>query len=123
MTDEEIIMKHDRACRPRARMEVKIVNAVLDEAKKKGYLMSVEDGEQEDLEPTHDPVKVKELLFNLDDAHLCLYENKKAHRPLGRILFVFGNDGWDVISDYHMALEEFLKPVNELANKLADGMA
>lgn len=73
------------------------------------------------------------LLFDLDDAHLmCL---KPPAEPLqtdrgddddpvlyGRpqwVRFIFGNDGWDVISDYHVGLEKDLKPVLDYVDSIA----
>ncbi len=37
----------------------------------------------------------------------------------GWVLFVYGNGGWDVVSDYTTNLEDVLKPVNDYADTLA----
>jgi hypothetical protein len=41
-------------------------------------------------------------------------------RHLGNVFLVMGNDGYDMISDYHTSLEEFLIPVNALASWWGD---
>lgn len=56
-----------------------------------------------------------DLLFNLDMATLI------CHPPAGKngwVMFVFGNDGWDVISDYTMNLEDILQPITDYCQTL-----
>jgi predicted fused transcriptional regulator/phosphomethylpyrimidine kinase len=119
MTDEEIILKHDPRVRPRAKMELKIVNALLEAAEKAGYKL-IEREENEEA--------TKDLLFNLDEAYIEIYDpnvitdDSKHGKYLGTVLLVFGNDGWDLISDYHTRLEDFLKPVLEVSDKLQNGL-
>jgi len=38
--------------------------------------------------------------------------------PSGWVYFVYGNDGWDVVSDYTTNLEAVLKGSGELAERL-----
>jgi hypothetical protein len=33
------------------------------------------------------------------------------------VRFVYGNDGWDVINDYSMALETIIEPITEEAER------
>jgi len=35
---------------------------------------------------------------------------------------VMGNDGWDVICDYTVGLEEILKPVEKYIDNIADSL-
>jgi hypothetical protein len=35
----------------------------------------------------------------------------------GWVLFIYGNDGWDVISDYTCNLEPIMGPANELSEQ------
>jgi hypothetical protein len=57
------------------------------------------------------------LLFDLDDAFVIA--NHKESGKSGWVRFVFGNDGYDVISDYTISLESVLAPVNAYADTLA----
>jgi hypothetical protein len=68
MTDEEIILKHDPRVRPRAKMELKIVNALLEAAEKAGYKL-IEREENEEA--------TKDLLFNLDEAYRVYHRAPK----------------------------------------------
>jgi biotin carboxylase len=45
---------------------------------------------------------------------------KSGYRLVGTIELVYGNDGWDVIADYHSGLEQVLKGANDLATALGD---
>lgn len=45
---------------------------------------------------------------------------RKANTPKGWVYFIYGNDGYDVINDYTMSLEDALKGVNALSDKLCD---
>ena len=55
-------------------------------------------------------------LFDRDYAMLSVYQVGGPYK--GWVRLVFGNSGWDLISDYSVNLEEFLKPVDEIAKLL-----
>jgi hypothetical protein len=61
-----------------------------------------------------------------DEEWLNVYKpnpNKPGALMLvGQIALVYGNDGYDVISDYHTKLEPYLKGANDLADQLADAV-
>jgi hypothetical protein len=109
-TEKEIILKHDPSCRGRALLEMEIVSALIRAAVDAGYYFEV-DGEEDDVSTTDN---LKRVVFNLDEATLLLCGDDE--KPKGWIKLVFGNDGYDLISDYTTNLEAFLKPVNDLAN-------
>lgn len=116
VTDQEILERHDVEVRPRCRMELQIVDKLLELAKAAGYAMKIIQYEEEG-EKT--PEDVKDALFNLDEAHLEFYKDGKR---VGWVFLVFGNDGFDLISDYTCRLEEFLKPAIELSGRLENGL-
>ena len=116
-TDAEVLEHHDVAVRPRARMELKIVNQLLRSAKAAGYKLKVYEYE-EDGETGYD---VKAAIFNLDEARVEVYNAED--RRIGTILLVMGNDGYDVISDYTTNLEGFLAECDALADELENGLA
>lgn len=117
-TDEEILSAHVQSVRPRCRMELKIVNAFIRELKKNNCTVKIEEYEDE---PEMNKIEnVKSALFNIEDAFVIVY-NENGKR-IGWVRFVFGNDGWDLINDYSVNIEEWLQPVLDVADKLANGL-
>jgi len=121
MTDKdiEILNKYDDSCRARAMLELAIVDCLIDEAKKTGHILKIIDDEkyEEDKEDIYYDEDIKDLLFNLDEAIVYIFE-KESDEPIGSIFLVFGNYGYDLISDYSTKIENFLAPVLELSKKL-----
>lgn len=114
-TDEEILNQYDKSVKHRASLELAIVNKLIKEANKREYWLAIgEFAYKFNLKIEAD--KFKSNLFNLDDSVVYVYDKDK--NDIGWILFVFGNDGWDCISDYTVTLENFLKPINEFAETL-----
>lgn len=100
----------------RIAVEHKIVKKTIKTLLAAGYLLSVNDGEGV-TGLTIDEATLYSHLFDLDDAYLEVFRRDAPSVRLGWVRFVFGNDGFDVISDYTTSLEEILKPVNEYANR------
>lgn len=113
-TDAQIIADHSQGCRHRASLELRIVHKVINDAKETGYKLEINEYEKDEYEQYKD-WGIVGMLFNLDDAHLLFSKDGKS---CGWVRFVFGNDGYDVISDYTINLEDFLKGANALANEL-----
>src|ERR1700680_4083136 len=92
-------------------IEKTFVTAVVEDILKAGFLFQ----EDEEGETTDNKQKILDLLFDLDDAlvHVISIEdgqdglNVENHE--GWIRFVFGNDGFDVISDYTLNLDSLLR--------------
>ncbi len=108
ITDEEILQRHDQGCRVRAAIELKIVNRLISDAKAAGYALSITQYYGEVVPD------IKAALFNLDEAHLVFHKGKKR---VGWVYLVFGNSGWDLISDYTVDLEDFLKGAQSVADE------
>jgi len=117
MTDEQIIMKHDQGVRPRARMELAIVNQFLADAERAGYRLKIQELEGDKGESY---ASIRDALFDLDDAHVLI--DDANGKPQGWVYFVFGNDGYDCISDYTTNLEGFLAPCSQLSYQLENGL-
>lgn len=120
-TDEEIIATYPRGLQPRARVEMQIVNAIIERAAELGYTLRVyTEGDEYDKPGSYD---VKTALFDLDDAAIEV-EDEEGER-VGFIALVFGNEGWDLVSDYGPVsteddqpmtrMEDFIFPINKLA--------
>lgn len=120
LTDEQIIMKHDPSCRPRARMELEIVNQFLADAKNAGYRLRIDDLEDGKAVPPYGYPSLRDAIFDLDDAYITILDD--TGESVGWVYFVFGNDGYDCISDYTTTLETFLAPCLALSDRLANGI-
>jgi hypothetical protein len=109
--EKSIIKKHDPSCRGRALLEMEIVSALCRAAMDAGYYFEVDGEDEEDVTSIND---LKRVLFNLDDATLIVKDENQ--KEVGWVKLVFGNSGYDLVSDYSLNLKNFLKPVNDLAD-------
>jgi hypothetical protein len=110
--DREILSRHSAGCRGRAMIELAIVDAIIKAGAEAGYHFEIDGEEEEDVT---DANALKAALFNLDDAVLLVCRGEKR---LGWIRLVFGNDGYDLVSDYTKNLESFMAPINAAADFL-----
>ena len=102
----------------RIEVERKIVTAIVKDALKAGYRLtpSLERGyDREAGDPLLGSTDVKAVLAELtagDDAHLFIHAadgpviDGSTLVSVGWVYFVFGNDGWDVVSDYTTNLDK-----------------
>jgi hypothetical protein len=97
-----------------------------------GYRLAVDNGEDAPVITSYDAAlgmqpstdAVLAVMFATDDEYLLAYKIENALDPNDLrddawIRFVYGNDGYNVISDYSVNLEAVLKPVNDYADTLA----
>jgi len=68
--------------------------------------------------PTPDSASILEHLMEVDDEHLYVFVPFNPE-SVGWVYFVYGNDGYDVISDYTTGLEAILAPVITHADTLS----
>jgi hypothetical protein len=114
-SDEQILKKHSPEVRGRAYIEIQIVRKLVETAKAAGYNLLVE--ECLDDEATDEEIDIMRDVFNLDEATVIVNKGEGANTTtVGWVRLVMGNSGYDIISDYATSLEEFLKPVNVLAD-------
>jgi hypothetical protein len=103
----------------RQEIERAIVERVVDDALAAGCWLNVDNGgDNMELEfPTSEKHEIMKALFATDDDRLYLFKpgNKRA---TGWVWFIYGNSGWDVISDYTTNLEELLAGANKLSDDL-----
>lgn len=108
-----------RACHVCNRLDVErdIVTRTVDLLLSMGYLLTVDDGGDEyPIEMSMDRDAVLAALMETDMDQLGVSGADGA--MIGWIMFVYGNDGWNVISDYSMSLDRILQPINEYADTL-----
>jgi len=110
--DKEILKRHSAGVRARAMLELAIVDALWDAAAKAGYWFELCDDREA---PTDTREAFKTALFDLDAVGLDVYEGRDCR---GWVYLIFGNDGWDLISNYSTSLESFLTPVREVESLL-----
>lgn len=104
------------------RVERMIVRRVVLDAIKAGYLLSVNNGDDEDeIGPCKNVKAIMEALFATGDELLIFHRQIEYASPsrAGWVRFVHGN-GACVISDYTTNLESVLTEANKLADKYDD---
>ena len=97
-------------------IEKQIARKVIDDALAAGYTIDVFDGEEFPLKNSTDAEQILAAMFSTDDDRLFLNRGGKT----AWVWFIYGNSGWDVISDYNVSLEEVLKGAMKLADELED---
>lgn len=120
-SDLKRLERYDAAVRTRGLIEMALVRHMVTALVGAGYAITVDDGGDVGDEPVKFETRVEEIVdacFGVDECRLYLY--KKGHtRSVGWIFLVFGNDGWDAISDYTVNLEEVLASTNAYADELS----
>lgn len=104
----------DQGVRARVAVERRIVKRMVADLLAAGFELSVMDGEVEH-KRTNDPAKLHKDLMETDEDYLFVYKVGEKQR-FGHVYFVYGNDGWDVISDHTVNLEQWINPVQEWAD-------
>lgn len=100
----------------RQKIEKRIARAVIKNAIGAGYALAVDNGE-ETTKPSTNASAVLKAMFATDEEHLIIYRTTNGFESIGWVFLVYGNDGWDVISDYTVNLENIIP--NDLIDKLA----
>lgn len=85
-----------------------------------GFKVSVFDGEETVLKDSIDPAAIVAAMFSTDEDQFHVQRGAGAGTEKGWVLFIYGNDGHDVIADNTVNIEPSLKGATELADKIAD---
>ena len=97
----------------RQKIERKVVRAILAKAKKEGYAIAIDNGEER-ISLSGTIKSMLEQCFSVDEEAIILKKDGKR----STIFLVYGNSGHDVIADYSTSLEDFLSPIEELCEKI-----
>lgn len=81
-----------------------------------GYLVSLNDGDETTVTDSSNAEELIAAAFTTDEDRL--YARKPDGGRQSWIWFVYGNSGYDVISDYTTDLEEVLRPILSYADTL-----
>jgi hypothetical protein len=101
----------------RQEVERKIATAAVDALLAAGFAISIQNGDEDVVVSSTDKTAILAGMFLTDEEKL--YAEKPAGTYIGWVYFVYGNDGWDVISDYTINLEKYVGEGSE-AQKLSD---
>ena len=127
----------------RIALEKTVVEKTVDVLLSAGYALATNQGDGTDANvpyiPTRDRAEILKELMEVDDEFLGVFDmatvespaaptaedpNPPARRrdggplPFAWVRFVYGNDGWDVISDYTTNLDAVLRPVNAYCHEV-----
>jgi len=115
----------------RQRVERSIARRVILDALRAGYTLSVFDGEEVTLKHSSKAKDILAAMMTTDIDHLLFHKadtgpvepqgfGRISGVDSGWVMFVYGNDGWDVVSDYTTNLEDVLKGANNLADRYSE---
>lgn len=98
----------------RQRIEREIAEAFITQVLAAGYSVSVNDCEETTLENSTDKAAILGAMFTTDDDRLYVHRANEVYPAhFGWAWFVYGNDGFDVISDYSTNLEPLMTAANK----------
>lgn len=96
----------------RSRIEKEIVSKFMLDAILAGCFLNLDYGCGPVLKtPTNSIDELTKEMF-VDDEYLLVYKQGKL---VGWVKLVYGNDGYDVISDYHTSLEKIMEGAEKIA--------
>ncbi len=110
---------HGAEARRRCANELRVLKLTCQTAIKAGYSVSLQDGEEWVVKRSTNVHELVMAAQSTDMDRLQIRKIDDVATPLGTILFVYGNSGCEVIADYHVSLEELLKPVNAYTDYLS----
>jgi hypothetical protein len=103
----------------RQEVERKIASALIQEALDAGYHISVNNGgDKDEIQPSTKKDVILNAMFATDEEHLLFYNEEG--KKVGWVWFVYGNDGYDVISDYTTNLEHIMTEANKISEHYSD---
>ena len=98
----------------RQKIEKEIAQAAASGLINAGFKVAVFDGEEITLKPTTHVESILEAMFTSDEDYMFVHSSDTGER-VGFVRFIYGNDGWDVINDYSVCLEQALAQADKLA--------
>lgn len=114
-------------------VEKEISTAIVVALLKAGYAISVDNGDNSgaqegsefEIENNREKSEILKSMFLTDEDRLYVRAIGKLTDSKfdGWVYLVYGNDGWDVLSDYTVNLEKFIgdkSPVQKIVDKYAD---
>jgi len=114
----------------RQKIERRVVSQLVTDLLDAGFVLSVCQGDNRDepRAPTTDKKKIMLQLGECDEDRIFCYKadntpsvgtSDRTQAVDGWVYLVYGNDGWDVISDYTGNLEKHMTKTNALVERLS----
>jgi hypothetical protein len=100
----------------RIRLEGMVAKRCVRDMLAAGYSIDVNDGEETTICKSKHASQILDAMFTSDEDYLIIHDSDGNR--LGWVYFVYGNEGWDVISDYTTSLEHVMKGVNKYSEDL-----
>ena len=118
-TTAELLATHDRNAKRRASLERRVAITLVRDVLAAGYSISVYDGEGFGLVRSRDKRAILAAMGSTDEDTLFIRDT--SGKKLGVVTLTYGNDGWDVISDFtdNAWMNALLANVNTYADTLA----
>ncbi|PWJ81528.1 hypothetical protein C7441_11060 [Pseudaminobacter salicylatoxidans] len=97
--------------------ERRLCRALVGACIERGYAVSVNDGEEWVVKRSTDKAQIMAALFSTDEDQIVIRD--KDGTRAGWFQLIYGNDGWDVVSDFsanpvcEAIWEEVLRPLSE----------
>lgn len=99
----------------RIAIEKAIAAQIVNELIEHGFILSINNGGDDfEIDFTNDSSKVIAAMFATDEDTICAINNEKKINQC-HVWLVYGNDGYDVISDYSVKLEPYMIKTMNLA--------
>ena len=99
----------------RQKIESRIASRAISALLAAGYWLAVCQGDEDEQPASRYKRDIMKLLGECDEDRIIVYRDKTR---VGWVHLVYGNAGWDVISDYTTNLEPQLQAVNTYAETL-----
>jgi hypothetical protein len=100
-------------------IERHVIGTFVQTALARGHNISVHNGEEIVLWQSRKANEIMRALMTTDDDHLYVDATRDADGRLallGEVVLIYGNSGYDVINDYHMALEPLMSEVDKVVD-------
>lgn len=105
----------------RVQIERTILCKIVDSALREGYLVSISNGgDGMEVDKSSSPSEL------LDHLHICdvehIYFHNQGGEYVGSVVMVYGNDGWDAVSDctINKDIDVILADALEFANRMEE---
>jgi len=106
----------------RQHVEARIALTAVQSLIQAGFYVTVNDGEDDVITTSQDLHAIAACMMSTDEDTLVATKPVgKVHINSGFVQLVYGNHGYDVISDYSVSLKEHLDAANKLALALGEG--
>lgn len=97
------------------KLENTIIRVFIREALQRGHTITVTTYDEDELTCSSQINKIVDALRATDYDNLRVHDGDKY---IGGMLLVWGNDPWEVISDYSVSIEDMVEPAMEKSREI-----